>query len=144
MTPLSDDNQANIIEASNSTSRYMYLDNLLNIDNPYIEGMVNLYSPELQQIKANSSDTEAPFYLLLTILFPPKFMINAMTLILVSMVTFHVVSPILLVCIHVDDFYARNKCLKALLNFSNRVIGTISLERRFPGSVADTMNWFQN
>ena len=32
MTSLSDDNQANIIEAFNSTSRY--LDNLLNNDNP--------------------------------------------------------------------------------------------------------------
>ena len=57
MTSLSVDNQADIIEAFNSTSRY--LDNLLNIDNPYFEGMVNLYSPELN--KANTSDTEAPF-----------------------------------------------------------------------------------
>ena len=39
MTSLSDDNQAVIIEAFNSTSRY--LDDLLNIDNPYFEGMVN-------------------------------------------------------------------------------------------------------
>ena len=36
---LSGDNQAGIIEAFNSNSRY--LDNLLNIDNPYLEGMVN-------------------------------------------------------------------------------------------------------
>ena len=35
MTLLSDDNQANIIEAFNSTSRY--LDYLLNINNPYFE-----------------------------------------------------------------------------------------------------------
>ena len=35
MTSLSDHNQANIIEAFNSTSRY--LDDLLNIDNPYFE-----------------------------------------------------------------------------------------------------------
>ena len=35
---------------------------LLNIDNPYFEGMVNqIYSPELQLNKANTSDTEAPF-----------------------------------------------------------------------------------
>ena len=32
------DNQADVIEALNSTSRY--LDDLLNIDNPYFEGMV--------------------------------------------------------------------------------------------------------
>ena len=43
------------------TSRY--LDDLLNIDNPYFEGMVNrIYPPELQLNKANISDTEAPFY----------------------------------------------------------------------------------
>ena len=53
------DNQADVIEAFNSTSRY--LDVLLNIDNPF-EGMVNqIYSPELQLNKANISDTEAPF-----------------------------------------------------------------------------------
>ena len=37
-------------------------DDLLNIDNPYFEGMVNqIYPPELQLNKANPSDTEAPF-----------------------------------------------------------------------------------
>ena len=35
MLSLSDNNQTDIIEAFNSTSRY--LDNLLNIDNPYFE-----------------------------------------------------------------------------------------------------------
>ena len=46
--------------AFKSTSRY--LDDLLNIDNPYFEGMVNcIYPPELQLNKANTSDTEAPF-----------------------------------------------------------------------------------
>ena len=35
---------------------------LLNIDNPYFEGMVNrIYPPELQLNKANTSDTEDPF-----------------------------------------------------------------------------------
>ena len=52
--------QANIIEAFNSTSRY--LDDLLNIDNPYFEQMVGqIYPTELQLNKANSSDTESPF-----------------------------------------------------------------------------------
>ena len=60
MTSLSDVKQAEIIEAFKSTSRY--LDDLLNIDNPYFEGMVNrIYPPELQLNKANTSDTEAPF-----------------------------------------------------------------------------------
>ena len=84
---LYDDNQ-DIIEAFNSTSRY--LDDLLNIDNPYFEGMVNqIYPPELQLNKVNTStsDTEASFldlHLFLTVLFPPNFIINAMTLILIS------------------------------------------------------------
>ena len=39
MTSLSDEHQADIIEAFNSTSRY--LDDFLNIDNPYFEGTVN-------------------------------------------------------------------------------------------------------
>ena len=61
MLSLSDNNQADIIEAFNSTSRY--LDDLLNIDNPYFEQMVGqIYPTELQLNKANSSDTEAPFW----------------------------------------------------------------------------------
>ena len=60
MLSLSDNYQADIIEAFNSTSRY--LDDLLNIDNPYFEQMVGqIYPTELQFNKANSSDTEAPF-----------------------------------------------------------------------------------
>ena len=59
MTSLSADNQADIIEAFNSATRY--LDDLLNINNPYFEGTVNqIYPPELQLNKANTSDTEAP------------------------------------------------------------------------------------
>ena len=59
-TSFSDVKQAEIIEAFNSTSRY--LDDLSTIDKPYFEGMVNrIYSPELQLNKANTSDTEAPF-----------------------------------------------------------------------------------
>ena len=58
--PLSYNKEAEIIQAFNSTSRY--LDTLLNIDNPFFEGMVSLiYPPELQLNKANASDTEAPF-----------------------------------------------------------------------------------
>ena len=57
---LSHNNQTDIIEAFNSTSRY--LDDLLNIDNPYFEQMVDqIYPTELQLNKANSSNTEAPF-----------------------------------------------------------------------------------
>ena len=46
MKSLSSDNQADVIKAFNLTS---YFDDLLNIDNPYFEGMVNqIYPPELQ------------------------------------------------------------------------------------------------
>ena len=43
MKSLSPENQADIIEAFNSTSRY--LDDLLNIDNIYFEQMVNQIYP---------------------------------------------------------------------------------------------------
>ena len=57
MTSLSNVKQTETIEAFKSTSRY--LDDFLNIDNPYLEGMVNrIYPPELQLNKANTSDTE--------------------------------------------------------------------------------------
>ena len=60
MASLSFNKEAEIIQAFNSTSRY--LDDLLNIDNPYFERMVGrIYPPELQLNKANASDTEAPF-----------------------------------------------------------------------------------
>ena len=60
MLSLSDNNQTDIIEAFNSTARY--LNDLLNIDNPYFEQMVGqIYPTELQLNKTNSSDTVAPF-----------------------------------------------------------------------------------
>ena len=60
MLSRSDNNQTDIIEAFNSTSRY--LDDLLNIDNPYFEQMVGqIYPTELQLNKTNSSVTEALF-----------------------------------------------------------------------------------
>ena len=39
MLSLSDNNQADVVKAFNSTSRY--LDDLLNIDNPYFDQMVS-------------------------------------------------------------------------------------------------------
>ena len=50
-----------LLKLFNSTSRY--LDDFLNIDNPYFEQMVGqIYPTELQLNKANSSDTGAPFF----------------------------------------------------------------------------------
>ena len=51
-----------IIDAFNTTSRYMYLNDILNINNAYFDNMVSqIYSSELQINKANVSDTEATF-----------------------------------------------------------------------------------
>ena len=60
MVSLSDDKQADVIDAFNTTSRY--LDNILNINNVYFDNMVSqIYPSELQLNKANTSDTEAAF-----------------------------------------------------------------------------------
>ena len=56
----SGDKQADIIEAFNTTSRY--LDAILNINNINFDNVVrNIYPAELQLNKANTSDTEASF-----------------------------------------------------------------------------------
>ena len=61
MLSLSDNNQTDIIEAFNSTSRYF--DDLPYIDNPYFDQMVGqIYPTELLLNKANSSDIEAQFW----------------------------------------------------------------------------------
>ena len=52
--------QSGVIEAFNSTSRY--LDDLLNINNNFFDSMVNrIYPSELQLNKANVSDAETSF-----------------------------------------------------------------------------------
>ena len=58
MVPLSAGKQADVIDALNTTSRY--LDDILNINNVYFDNMVSqIYPSELQLNKANTSDTEA-------------------------------------------------------------------------------------
>ena len=60
MMSLSDDKQADIIDAFDTTS--IYLDNNLNINNVYFDNMVSqIYPSEVQLIKTNSSDTEDAF-----------------------------------------------------------------------------------
>ena len=89
MMSLSDDKQADVIDAFNTTSRY--LDVILNINKVYFDNMVcQIYPSELQLNKANTSDTEAAFLdLHLSISNDivssklPKFMINVTTLILI-------------------------------------------------------------
>ena len=81
MDSLNHDDQDDVIEAFNSTSRY--LDDLLNIHNPYFEGMVNqIYPPELHLNKANTTEPKPPFciyiFLLQMDMFLLKFRINKM------------------------------------------------------------------
>ena len=134
MKDLSSDNQDDVIKAFNSTSRY--LDDLLNIDNPYFEGMVNqIYPPELQLTKSNTSDTEAPFldlHLSISNGFVSYKIYDKCDDFDFDIVNFsfldgdvprrpsygvHISQLILFarVCSHVDDFNTRNKCLTAYL-----------------------------
>ena len=58
---LSDDKQADVIVALNTTSRY--LNDILNINNVYFDNMVSqIYPSELQLNKSNASDTQAAFF----------------------------------------------------------------------------------
>ena len=63
MISLSDDKQAYVIDAFNTTPRY--LDDISNINNVYFDNMVSQiypsYPSELQLNKANASDTKAAF-----------------------------------------------------------------------------------
>ena len=60
MKSLTKEKRYDLIDAFNSTSRY--LDDLLNIDNIHFEHLVHrIYPAELQLDKANASDTEAAF-----------------------------------------------------------------------------------
>ena len=60
MMSLSDDKQADVIDALNKNSRY--LDDILNINNVYFDNMVSqIYPSELQLNNANTSDMEAAF-----------------------------------------------------------------------------------
>ena len=57
---VSDEKQADVIDALNTTSRY--LDDIVNINNVYFDNIVSqIYPSELQLNKVNTSDTEATF-----------------------------------------------------------------------------------
>ena len=63
MDSLNHNSQTDFIEALNFTSRY--LDDLLNIDNPYFEGMVNqMNTPELQLNEIQYLRYRSPLFLL--------------------------------------------------------------------------------
>ena len=85
MMSLFADKDAEIIEAFNSTSRY--LDNLLNIDNTYFDGMVKqIYPSELQFNQQIQPILRHRFWIYIwlfqMVLCRLKFMINATILVL--------------------------------------------------------------
>ena len=85
MLSLSEDNQSDVIEAFNSTSRY--LDDLLNIDSNFFDSMVNrIYPSELRCIRPACQIPRPRFwiyiYLYRMVLSRLKFMINEVILIL--------------------------------------------------------------
>ena len=68
MMSLSELKQSEVCAAFSSTSRY--LDDLLNIDNKYFDGLISqIYPSEFQLNKSNSSETEAPFFWICICLF---------------------------------------------------------------------------
>ena len=159
MTSLSDVKQAEIIEAFKSTSRY--LDDVLNIDNPYFEGMVNrIYPPEQQLNKANTSDTEAPFldlHLSISNGFVSSKIYDKRDDFDFDIVNFPFLDGdvprsasygfIFL------NLFGLLECLVMWMismpvikvpNFSNRAIGIINFEILSPKFIADTTNWFLN
>ena len=61
MMSLSGDKQNDIIDAYTPISRYF--DDILTINTVYFDTMVSqIYPSELQLYRANTSDTEAPFF----------------------------------------------------------------------------------
>ena len=68
MMSLSDDKQADVIDAFNTTSRY--LDDFLNINNVYFDNMASqIYPSELQLNIANTSDIENRIFRLAFVIF---------------------------------------------------------------------------
>ena len=86
MLSLSADNQSEVIEVFNSTSRY--LNDLLNIENNFFDSMVNqIYPSELQLKRPTPQIPMSHFwiyiYLYLMVLLRLKYLMNGMALILI-------------------------------------------------------------
>ena len=93
MLSLSDNNQADVVEEFNSTS--IYLNDFLNIYNPYFDQMVSQINPtELQLNKTDSLRCSSP----------PSHSVYISQLILYVRL-----------CSNVDDFNNRNKLIKISL-----------------------------
>ena len=158
---LSDDKQADVIDAFNTTSRY--LDDILNINNVYFDNMVSqIYPSELQLNKANASDTKAAFLdlhlsisndIVSTKIYDKRddfdFEIvnfpfldgdvprsTSYGVYISHLIRFARASS------YVADFNTRNKLLT--LNFLNKAIGIINFAKHFQNFIDDTMIWFLN
>ena len=156
MMSLSDDKQADVVDAFNTTSRY--LDDILNINNVYFENMVSqIYPSELQLNKANASDTEAAFLdlhlsisndIVSTKIYDKRddfdFEIvnfpfldgdvprsTSYGVYISQLIRFARASS------YVTDFNTRNKLLTQ--NFLNRAIGIINFAKHFQNFIDDTM-----
>ena len=153
---LSDDKQADVIDAFNTTSRYV--DDILNINNTYFDNMVSqIYPSELQFNKANTFDTEAAFLdlhlsisndIVSTKIYDRRddfdFEIVSFQFLdgdvprstsygvyISQFIRFARTSS------HVVDFGTRNKLLTQ--NFLNKAIGIIDFEMPFLNFIDDTM-----
>ena len=160
---LSDDKQADVIDAFNTTSRY--LDDILDINNVYFDNMVSqIYLSELQLNKANTSDTEAAFLDLhlsisIDIVFTKIYdkrndfdfkIVNfpfldgnvprstSYGVYISQLIRFAGVSS------YVSDFNTRNKLLTKIRNFINKAIGIMNFTQHFQNFINDTMIWFLN
>ena len=156
MMSLSDDKQADVIDAFNTTSRY--LDDILNINNVYFDNMVSqIYPSELQLNKANASDTKAAFLdlhlsisndIVSTKIYDKRddfdFEIvnfpfldgdvprsTSYGVYISHLIRFARASS------YVADFNTRNKLLT--LNFLNKAIGIINFAKHFQNFIDDTM-----
>ena len=165
MMSLSDDKQADVIDAFNTTSRY--LDDILNINNVYFDNMVSqIYPSELQLNKASTSVTEAAFldlHLLISndivstkiydkrddfdleiVNFPfldgdvPRS--TSYGVYISQLIRFARASN------YVADFNTRNRLLtqKLLRNFLNKAISIINFAKHFQNFIDDTMIWYLN
>ena len=161
MMSLSDDKQADVIDAFKTTSRY--LDDILNINNVYFDNMVSqIYPLELQLNKANASDTEAAFFdlhlsisndIVSTKIYDKRddfdFEIvnfpfldgdvprsTSYGVYISQLIRFARASS------YVADFNTRKKLL--LRNFLNKAIGIINFAKLFQNFIDDTMIWFLN
>ena len=126
----------------NWTSRY--LDDLLNINNPHFEGMVNLIYPEQSQYL----DTAASF---LDLHFPVE---NRFVSYKIYdkrddfdfyLVLFSVFEVPFLVVLMVYTFLNLLGLPESAIRLTdNRVMGIINFDKHFLNFMEDTMNWFQN